>query len=265
MKKETGSPGAGKYPSVRQATDEQRIGMVKEIFATVTGRYDFLNHLLSLRRDIAWRRFTVRKMRFFKSNRLLDVATGTGDLAIDAARRRSSVSITGLDFVGEMLRSGHAKIVGKGLSDRVSLVQGDALCLPFPDDAFDVSSIAFGIRNIPDRSAALREMLRVVVPGGQVLVLEMTFIRNWFTTLLYQTYLNRILPVVAKRFSLNPRAYYYLADSIMNFPSPSQFVRLMEEAGMVDVRKYKLTMGITYLYVGSKPESVSQGTGGESR
>lgn len=265
MKKQTGSPEAVKYPSVRQATDEQRIGMVKEIFATVTGRYDFLNHLLSLRRDIAWRRFTVRKMRFFKSDRLLDVATGTGDLAIDAARRRSSISITGLDFVGEMLHTGQSKIVEKGLADRISLVQGDALCLPFPDNVFDVSSIAFGIRNIPDRPAALREMLRVVVPGGQVLILEMTFIRNWFTTLLYRTYLNHILPVIAKRFSLNPRAYYYLADSIMNFPSPAQFVGLMEEAGMVDVRKHKLTMGITYLYVGSKAESDSQGIRPESQ
>jgi demethylmenaquinone methyltransferase / 2-methoxy-6-polyprenyl-1,4-benzoquinol methylase len=253
MEKQVGSKKTGKYPSVKQVTDEQRIGIVKEIFATVTGRYDFLNHLLSLRRDVAWRRFTVKKMRFFDSNRLLDVATGTADLAIDAARRRPSIATTGLDFVGEMLRTGQSKIARRGLSGRISLVQGDALCLPFTDNTFDASSIAFGIRNIPDRPAALREMLRVVVPGGQVLVLEMTFIRNWFTTLMYRTYLNRILPVIAKIFSLNPRAYYYLADSIMNFPSPAAFVKLMEEAGMVEVKKHKLTLGITYLYVGRKP------------
>jgi demethylmenaquinone methyltransferase / 2-methoxy-6-polyprenyl-1,4-benzoquinol methylase len=253
MEKQVVPQEEGKYPSVSQMTDEQRIGIVKEIFATVTGGYDFLNHLLSLRRDVAWRRFTVKKMRFFSSNRLLDVATGTADLAIDTARRRPSVTITGLDFAGEMLRSGQAKIAAKRLSDRVVLAQGDALCLPFADNTFDASSIAFGIRNIPDRPTALREMLRVVVPGGQVLVLEMTFIRNWFTTLLYRTYLNRILPVIAKLFSLNPRAYYYLADSIMNFPSPAQFVTLMEEVGMAGIKKHKLTFGLTYLYVGTKP------------
>jgi demethylmenaquinone methyltransferase / 2-methoxy-6-polyprenyl-1,4-benzoquinol methylase len=243
-----------KYPSVRAATDEQRIGMVKEIFATVTGRYDFLNHFLSLRRDLFWRRFTVKKMRFYDSKRLLDVATGTADLAIDAARRHGLVAITGLDFVGEMLQVGRAKIEKRRLGERIRLVQGDALSLPFGDDTFDVASMAFGIRNIPDRAGALREMTRVVRPGGQVMVLEMTFTRNWFSTLMYRTYLNRILPLVAKRFSLNPRAYYYLADSIMNFPSPPEFMKLMEAAGMEEVRRFKLTFGATYLYIGLKPK-----------
>jgi demethylmenaquinone methyltransferase/2-methoxy-6-polyprenyl-1,4-benzoquinol methylase len=127
--------------------------------------------------------------------------------------------------------------------------------MPFPDNIFDVSTIAFGIRNIPDRPAALREMLRVVVPGGQVLVLEMAFVRNWFTTLLYSVYLNHVLPLMARMFSLNPQAYRYLADSIMNFPSPEEFAKLMEAAGMVGVEKYKLTLGITYLYLGRKPHA----------
>lgn len=255
MEKQTDSQNGEKYPSVKQMTDEQRIGIVKEIFATITGGYDFLNHLLSLGRDIAWRRFTVKKIRFFSAGRLLDVATGTADLAIDTARRRPAVTIAGLDFAGEMLRLGQAKIARKGLSERIGLIQGDALCMPFPNNAFDASTIAFGIRNIPDRSAALREMLRVVVPGGQVLVLEMAFVRNWFTTLLYRIYLNRALPLIARMFSLNPQAYYYLADSIMNFPSPGEFVKLMEAAGMVNVEKHKLTLGITYLYVGRKPDA----------
>ena len=121
-----------KYPSVKEVTDEQRIGIVKEIFATVTGRYDFLNHFLSMRRDVFWRRFTVRKMHFFKTRRLLDVATGTADLAIDAARQHPSIRVTGVDFVNEMLQVGQAKIMKKGLSERIRLVQGDALCLPFP-------------------------------------------------------------------------------------------------------------------------------------
>jgi demethylmenaquinone methyltransferase/2-methoxy-6-polyprenyl-1,4-benzoquinol methylase len=244
----------GKYPSVRDATDEERIGIVKEIFETVTGRYDFLNHFLSLRRDVFWRRFTVRKMRFFKTHRFLDVATGTADLAIDAASRHPAIGITGVDFVRKMLEAGQIKIGIKGLTERIRLVQGDGLRLPFRDNAFDVAAIAFGIRNIPDRVGALREMTRVVVPGGQVLVLEMTFTRNWFSTLLYRFYLNRILPLIAKRFSLNPRAYYYLADSIMNFPSPPEFQELMAKGGLTKVRRFKLTFGATYLYVGSKRE-----------
>jgi demethylmenaquinone methyltransferase / 2-methoxy-6-polyprenyl-1,4-benzoquinol methylase len=247
-----------KYPSVAKATDQERIGMVKEIFSTVTKKYDFLNHFLSLRRDVAWRHFAVKKMRFSQTERFLDVACGTGDLSIDAALRFKRIKVTGLDFVKEMLDAGGPKVQKKGLSGRVFLLQGDALHLPFADNSFDVAAIAFGIRNIPDRARALREMTRIVVPGGQIMVLEMSFTRNWFSNLMYHTYLNHILPLIAERFSLNPSAYYYLADSIMNFPSPEEFSGLMEEAGMVRVRRYKLTLGTCYLYVGLKPLSAER-------
>jgi demethylmenaquinone methyltransferase/2-methoxy-6-polyprenyl-1,4-benzoquinol methylase len=244
--------GMRKYPSVRQVSDQERIGMVKDIFSTITARYDFLNHFLSLRRDIAWRRFAVRRMSFGTTHRFLDVASGTADLAIDAARRHPGISVTGIDFVREMLDLGRIKIRQKGLSGRITLLQADALSLPFPDNTFDAAGIAFGIRNIPDRSRALKEMARVVIPGGQIMVLEMTFTHNWFSNLVYQTYLNRILPSISARFSRNPGAYYYLADSIMNFPPAGQFVRMMEEAGMTQVEKHKLTFGATYLYEGIK-------------
>jgi demethylmenaquinone methyltransferase/2-methoxy-6-polyprenyl-1,4-benzoquinol methylase len=240
------------YPSVRKITDQERIGMVKEIFSSVTARYDFLNHFLSLRRDVAWRRFTARRMPFFETYRLLDVATGTADLAIAAARRHRAITVTGLDFVKDMLDVGHAKIARKGLTERIRVVQGDALSLPFRADSFDAATMAFGIRNIPDKMQALREMARVVVPGGRVMILEMCFTPNWFSNLMYRTYLNRILPRVAGKFSLNPAAYGYLADSIMNFPSPDAFLGLMDGAGMVDLKKYKLTFGATYLYTGMK-------------
>jgi demethylmenaquinone methyltransferase / 2-methoxy-6-polyprenyl-1,4-benzoquinol methylase len=244
-----------RYPSVKKVTDQERIEMVKEIFATVPGKYDFLNHFLSLRRDIAWRRFTVRKMSFTSTRRFLDVACGTADLSLDAARAYPEISVSGLDFVMEMLDIGQAKVRDGGLSKRIRLMKGDALDLPFRDNSFDVSGMAFGIRNIPDKSRALGEMMRVVVPGGQVMILEMTFTRNWFSNLMYHTYLNHILPRVAKRFSMNPGAYHYLADSIMNFPAPGEFVRIMEDAGLKGVEKYKLTLGATYLYVGKKPLS----------
>lgn len=226
--------------------------MVKEIFSTVTPRYDFLNHFLSMRRDVAWRRFTVRRMSFSETHRLLDVATGTADLAIAAARRHTGITVTGLDFVKDMLDVGQAKIARRTLSKKIGLLQGDALSLPFQDNSFDAATMAFGIRNIPDKMQALREMGRVIVPGGQVMILEMCFTPNWFSSLMYRTYLNRILPRVAGRFSLNPAAYGYLADSIMNFPAPEAFLGLMKDSGLVDLKKYKLTFGATYLYTGMK-------------
>lgn len=250
MEKGSRSP----YRPVRQMSDTERIRTVKEIFSTVTGKYDFLNHLLSLRRDIAWRRFAVRKMHFFRTDRLLDVATGTADLAIEAAQQHASIRVAGLDFVQAMMNRGLMKIAEKGLSDRVRLLRGDALALPFPDHSFDVAAIAFGIRNIPGRARALREMGRAVVPGGQVMVLEMTFPRSGLFQGLYHLYLNRILPGVARAFSKNPAAYEYLADSIMNFPDPETFSRMMEEAGLTQVEKYSLDFGITYLHIGVKPE-----------
>jgi len=243
-----------RYPSVSTITQTEHIKIVKEIFSTITKRYDFLNHFLSMRRDIAWRRFAVKKMRFSQTFRLLDVACGTADIALMAAAKYPEIHVTGLDFVQTMLETGQRKIGGKGLSARVKLVRGDAVSLPFDDGTFDVTSVAFGIRNIPDRTSALKEMLRVTVPGGQIIVLEMTFSRNSIFRKLYHTYLNRILPNLAKRFSANAGAYFYLADSIMNFPAPDEFAQIMEEIGFEQVKKYRLTMGITYLHTGIKPE-----------
>ncbi len=241
-----------KYPQVKEVTDAQRISMVKEIFSTITGKYDFLNRLLSLRRDVAWRNFAAKKMHFFRTNRYLDVACGTGDLSIAAALRHPQISVTGIDFVPAMVDVARGKVQKKNLADRIVLMQGDALQLPFADNTFDVSGIAFGIRNIPDRKQALSEMLRVTIPGGQVMVLEMTFVQNRFFKLTYYVYLNFLLPAFAKLLSKNPAAYYYLADSIMNFPSPDEFAKIMEASGMVRVEKYPLTFGVTWLHIGKK-------------
>ena len=145
---------ANKYPSVKTVSDAQRVGMVKEIFSTITGRYDFLNHLLSLRRDVAWRRFAIKKMRFFRTNRFLDVACGTGDLSINACLKHRHIKAFGVDFVFPMVKTGKEKVKKKGLSGQLNFMQGNALRLPFHDNSFDVTGMAFGIRNIPDKSAS---------------------------------------------------------------------------------------------------------------
>jgi len=244
-----------KYRLVSEMTDTERIGAVKEIFSTVTPTYDFLNHFLSLRQDIGWRRTAARTMRFFKTHRLLDIAAGTGDLTIEAARRHPSIQLVGIDFVRKMMEAGRMKIEKEALSNRIQLLQGDALNLPFADGSFDAASIAFGIRNIPDKLRALKEMERVVVPGGQVIILEMVSPPNRFIKAIYHLYLSRVLPRLAKTFSRNPAAYYYLADSIMHFPPPEMFRGIMERVGLTRVEILSLTFGTTYLFLGYKTES----------
>ncbi len=240
-----------RYPSVKEATEVEHIGMVKEIFGTITDRYDFLNHVLSFRRDVAWRHFAVRKMRFTQTNRYLDVACGTGDLALAVTSRKTGIEPVGIDFVKEMLVKARLKLKKKG--SPVSLVMGDATELPFAGDSFDVACIAFGIRNIPERMNVLREMKRVVAPGGQVMILEMTLPPNRIIRKAHLFYLEKMLPNLARFFTANPSAYIYLTDSIKNFPAPDQFAATMEEAGLREVKKYALTLGTTWLFVGTKP------------
>jgi demethylmenaquinone methyltransferase/2-methoxy-6-polyprenyl-1,4-benzoquinol methylase len=247
------SPG-NRYPSFKEIDDYGRIKTVREIFSTITGKYDFLNHFLSLRRDVAWRRFAVEQMRFFNTYRFLDVATGTSDLAIEAALQYPDIQVTGLDFVQQMLGRGMKKVQDKGLSTRIDLINGDALHIPLPDKGFDAAAVAFGIRNIPDKIRALTELRRVVVPGGQVLVLELTLPRARYFKGLYHIYLNIILPFLARFFSPNPEAYHYLGESIMNFPSVRGFAGMMKDVGLVDVKVYTLTLGICHLFIGQKPE-----------
>ncbi|OPY09555.1 MAG: Demethylmenaquinone methyltransferase [Syntrophus sp. PtaB.Bin001] len=241
------------YAPVKDLKPDDHIRMVQDIFATITGKYDFLNHLLSFRRDVAWRRFAARKMHFFNTRRYLDVATGTADLALEVAERYPEVQVAGVDFVLEMLEKAAAKSARrKEIRERLSFAQADALALPFADESFDVVGIAFGIRNIPDRLGALQEFHRVLVAGGQVAILEMQSPEQKGLKFLCAFYLRQILPRLARRFTRNPAAYLYLADSILSFPSSERFAGIMREAGFTDIKNYPLTMGITRLYLGWK-------------
>jgi len=245
------------YPPVTEVSRKRHAEIVHEIFKTIPEGYDLLNRVLSLRRDVAWRKFTVRKMRFFQTKRLLDLATGTADLALEAVSIQSDIEVVGLDFVREMMLRGKEKIwrgEHGAAAPRISFLQGDARDLPLRSQTFDVVSMAFGIRNIPvrDRHIVLQEMMRCVVPGGQVMILEMHLPEHRYIRPLYHAYLKHFLPRIAALLTNNPAAYYYLADSIANFPSPSSFASLMAVAGLQEIVQYPLTMGTTFLHIGRK-------------
>lgn len=246
-----------KYDQVKDMSHSQQITAVKHIFTTISSHYDFLNRFFSLRRDVAWRRFTANKMHFFQSYRFLDVATGTADLAIMAAINHPTINITGMDFIEEMLALGEKKIKRLDLSNRIGLVRGDALALPFPDNHFDIAGMAFGIRNVPDWHQALKEMMRVTVQGGQVMILEMYLPKNNRMHSIYHFYLNHILPYLARFFSKNPSAYHYLSDTIVHFPSAEVFQNMMEAVGLSNVTRHALTLGIAYLHIGMKPRNLN--------
>jgi len=232
---------------------EDRIRLVQRIFSSVTDRYDFLNRLLSARRDVAWRRFMIRKLHFFSTYRLLDLATGTGDVAIGTAQEHDRATIAGLDFAGPMLEAAQKKIAQMGFSSRIFLMQGDALNMPFPEGSFDAVTVAFGIRNMPDRQRVFEEMVRVLVPGGRIHILELTAPQSRWFRRMYLPYLKHILPRLSRWFTKDPAAYQYLAESILHFPSPAELAGEMEQAGLVEVEQFPLSLGITNLHQGRKP------------
>ena len=233
-------------------TEEERIANVRKIFNTITPQYDLMNHILSGRRDIAWRRFTAKKIPPH-SARFLDLATGTGDLAVDMANRHRELKVTGLDFSRKMMEAGREKVRRMKLQERIGFVEGDAINLPFKDDYFDAAGAAFGIRNMPDKSRVLEEMRRVVKPGGKVLILEMTFPRNSKLRWFFMWYFKNIIPLLGGLISGNRQAYQYLPDSIHDFLHPDEMTRLFREAGLQMIKAYPLSFGVTCLHEGVVP------------
>lgn len=228
-----------------------QIRQVRRIFSQVAPAYDFLNRLLSLREDVRWRRFTARALRLGPGGRVLDVATGTGDLALAIAARPEAPLVLGLDLVPAMLGPAQKKLARSGA--KAALLAGDGTRLPFGDALFDAVTIAFGIRNIPRRIQAMAEMQRVLIPGGRLYVLEFTTPRRPWVRALYRPYLKHILPKLGGLFSGDEASYRYLAETIMNFPAPDAFRAEMQAAGFSACRSYALTAGVAWLHVGEKP------------
>ena len=229
---------------------ETQVAQVRRIFSTVTPVYDLLNRVLSLRRDVHWRRFVAACQRPGPRGRVLDVATGTADLALELARRPEHPLVVGLDLVPAMLGPARKKVA------RVRLLCGDATSLPFPDQSFDAVTIAFGIRNIPHRHQALREMHRVLTPGGRLYVLEFTTPTRPLVRRLYLLYLEHLLPRLGGLLSKDPASYQYLARTILEFPPPAAFRNEMQAAGFTHTRSYPLTSGIAWVHIAGVPPGV---------
>jgi len=226
---------------------------VREMFSRVARRYDFLNHFLSLGLDFGWRNRAARECTGLgKHDSLADLCTGTGDLALALKRAAPEAQVVALDFTPEMVACGPHK-AARAKAQRLAFGIGDTLHLPLKDDSCAAASVGFGIRNVGDLDRGLREMARVVRPGGKVLVLEFTKPRGFVFGPLYMFYLKHILPLVAGCIAwVAGDAYRYLPKSIQAFAGPEEMAERMRGMGLKDVRAVPLTFGTVHLYVGVK-------------
>lgn len=230
----------------------KELDFVQEMFDRIAPKYDFLNRLLSLRQDTVWRRQMVKAAGLSKNAVLLDVACGTCDVALEAsAQLKGAVKIIGLDFSFGMLNLGKKKLRKKD-NRSIALLNGDALFLPFSNEIFDAVFIAFGIRNIMDRRRAIQSFYDSLKPGGRVVVLELTTPEKGLFRSLYLLYFKKILPLIGSFFSKHGNAYSYLPESVLNFPTPVEFSKLMRSTGLKNIRFKQMTLGIVTLFVGRK-------------
>ncbi|PTM04782.1 MAG: bifunctional demethylmenaquinone methyltransferase/2-methoxy-6-polyprenyl-1,4-benzoquinol methylase UbiE [Bacteroidetes bacterium] len=224
---------------------------VAEMFDNISERYDLLNHLLSLSIDKGWRKKVVKMASEGEPKLILDVATGTADLAIALAKAHPE-KITGIDISAGMLSVGRTKVAKKNLSSLITLEQADSEDLPFPDATFDAITVAFGVRNFENLEKGLAEMLRVLKPGGRLLVLEFSQPQSFPFKQIYNFYFKFMLPTIGKLVSKDSRAYTYLPESVQAFPYGDAFSKIMTKVGYENGKRIPVTFGIATIYEGKK-------------
>ena len=227
---------------------------VKSLFDRIAPYYDFLNHFLSAGIDIQWRRRAVKLLREFEPRTILDVATGTADLALEMCTPPVE-KIYGVDLSPEMLKLAKGKIERRGLSGKIVVEEGSAEHLRFPDASFDAVMVAFGVRNFSDLQGGLREMFRVLHPGGAIMILEFSKPRYSPFRQIYSFYFTRILPRLGGLISRSPEAYQYLPSTVLSFPDGENMLKILTAVGFVGAFQQPLTLGIATIYIAEKPTS----------
>lgn len=225
---------------------------VGEMFDSIASSYDLLNRGTSLGVDTLWRAKMIKQLDAVEHKRVLDVATGTADVAIQTIKRTEVEHVTGLDLSEGMLKYGRKKVTAEGLDDQIVLVQGDSENLPYPDNHFDAVTVSFGVRNFENLEKGLAEMLRVLRPGGKVVILE--FSRITFAPIRwgFNVYFGKIMPMIGRLQSKDPRAYAYLFESVQAFPSGKSFTDILDRVGYKRTECDPLTFGIATIYTGQK-------------
>ena len=219
------------------------------MFDAIAGRYDFLNHFLSAGIDRRWRTRAIRSLHLTGCERVLDLCTGTADLAIEAMDARPPAArVIGVDFAGAMLAIGREKVAARALQPSIALVRGDAAWIPIAEESVDAVTVAFGIRNVDDMPAAMGEIVRVLKPGGRLAILEFAVPTLPGFRQFYMWYVRHVLPHVGRAISHHQGAYSYLQASIEAFATPAEFVTILRQSGFVDIRPVQLMLGSVFLY-----------------
>jgi len=233
------------------ASDKAKKQQVEEMFDSIAGKYDFMNRFFSAGIDMAWRKKTIGLLKKSNPQKILDIATGTADMAILACRLLNPEKVTGLDLSAEMLELGRKKIEKENLSSKIDLLKGDAEAINFPENSFDAVTVAFGVRNFENLEKGLKEIYRVLKPGGQLMILEFSKPRTGIKQL-YNLYMGMVAPEVARWFKQNKQAYQYLNRSSNTFPDRREFTDVLSRIGFADTEYKPLSFGICCIYSGRK-------------
>lgn len=225
---------------------------VHSVFESISGKYDMMNDVISFRRHKAWRKFTMEKMGMRPGDTAIDLCCGTCDWTISMAKASESGHIVGLDFSEGMLKVGREKVAMQGLDEQIQLIQGNAMSLPFEDNSFDYATIGFGLRNVPDYMQVLREMKRVVKPGGMVVCLDVSKPTWQPFKGLYYFYFQKVMPRMGKLVAKRYEQYKWLPESLALFPGREELAEAFRQTGLKQVQAYPLTGGVVALHIGTK-------------